>query len=172
MIYTVKTYRRFREVCWVWISQTKLIKVKFIAKQAPTHFRLLIAAVRLYSCDVTYYPLEMSEANLGHTWMSHEKEKDLCVHFPLPHVSRVVSDIACPSRSQEVLRYCCQIFGIYWYFSRITALQIIQKPAGYKTASNPLGNRKWLVGVFFGKSFVLFSSVCFIQIQRTSQNRR
>ena len=32
VIYTVKTYRRFREVCWVWISQTKLIKVKFIAK--------------------------------------------------------------------------------------------------------------------------------------------
>lgn len=86
-------------MCWVWISQTKLIKVKFIAKQAPTHFRPLIAAVRLYSCDVTHYPFEMSEANLGHIWMSHEKEKDLCVHFPLPHVSRVVSDIACPSRS-------------------------------------------------------------------------
>ena len=97
---------------------------------------------------------------------------------------RLVRSLSPPSRVPCCLRYCvpvkvtrrsgycCQIFGIYWYFSRITALQIIQKPAGYKTARNPLGNRKWLVGVFFGKSFVLFSSVCFIQIQRTSQNRR
>lgn len=81
-------------MCWVWISQTKLIKVKFIAKQAPTHFRLLIAAVRLYSCDVTYYPLEMSEANLGHTWMSHEKEKDL---------------LSPPSRVPCCLRYCVPV---------------------------------------------------------------
>lgn len=173
MIYTVKTYRRFREVCWVWISQTKLIKVKFIAKQAPTHFRLLIAAVRLYSCDVTYYLNWRWARRTLDTHGCHMRKKKTCA-FTFPSLTCPVLSQILRARQgpQEVVGYCCQIFGIYWYFSRITALQIIQKPAGYNTASNPLGNRKWRVGVFFGKSFVLFSSVCFIQIQRTSQNRR
>lgn len=103
----------------------------------------------------------------------HMRKKKTCA-FTFPSLTCPVLSQILRARQghQEVLGYCCQIFGIYWYFSRITALQIIQKPAGYKTASNPLGNRKWQVGVFFGKSFVLLSSVCFIQIQRTSQNRR